>query len=159
MNELIIVPTYEVTFERTSRRGFYIVTLDDTKRYVPSRLFYAVFPQMNRKVTSGNVEVSGRQLEALGIIADILDNNRYQIRYTARFSYDRTGRISAVNYEVTALSLGQTIAIVPAAFLRITGASERTTDGCMDVSAAQIDELGFIRKEVAISASSAILSA
>lgn len=159
MNEIIIVPTYEVAFERTSRRGYYIVTLDDTKRYVPSRLFYAVFPQMNRKVTSGTVEASDRHLEALGIIADILDKSRYQIRYAARYSYDREGRVCASNYEVTALSLGQTLAIVPAAFCRVTGVDRRAVDGCMDITAAQLEELGFIRKEVANSARNAILSA
>ncbi|WP_235439716.1 hypothetical protein [Paenibacillus sp. DMB20] len=114
---------------------------------------------MNRKVCAGTVEATERQLEGLGIIAEIMDKNRYQIRYTLRRVYDEYGRVYAANFEVNALSLGQTIAIVPAAFCRITGVDQRATDGCMDVTEAQLDELGFIRKGAATNAYSAVLSA
>lgn len=149
MNGISIVPTYTLAFERTHRRGYYTVTINDIKRYIPSRLFYAVFPRTNRKVSAGSIEVTARQLEALGIIAQILDQNRYQIRYAAQHSYDTYGRPCATSYVIDALSLGQSIAITSAAFVRITGADKRATIGCMDVSETQLDELGFVRKEVA----------
>lgn len=147
MNGIIIVPTYAVSFERTSRRGYYIVTLDGNKRYIPSRLFSAVFPRIDRRLTAGTVEASARELEALGILAEIVDKHRYQIRYTQERFYDASGRACGTSYVVDALSLGQSIAINTAAFLRIAGADERATIGCMDVTAAQLDELGFVRKE------------
>ncbi|EFU43934.1 hypothetical protein PVOR_01975 [Paenibacillus vortex V453] len=149
-----------IAFERTARRGFYSVTLNGKRSYVPFRLFYAVFPRMNRQVTRGTVEATDRQLEALGIVAEIMEKDRHQIRYTVELGYDIYGRPCATNYIVNAFHLGQTIAIVPAAFRRITGAHERATDGCMDVTGAQLGELGFIRKEVVSNAASnAILSA
>lgn len=149
MNGIIIVPTYAVSFERTSRRGYYIVTLDGNKRYIPSRLFSAVFPRIDRRLTVGSLEASAREIEALGTLAEIVDKHRYQIRYTVELGYDIYGRPCATNYIVNAVDLGQSIAITSAAFLRITGADKRATIGCMDVTAAQLDDLGFVRKEVA----------
>ncbi|MBY0158201.1 hypothetical protein H0178_20790 [Cytobacillus firmus] len=149
-----------VVFERTGRRGFYSVTLNGQRSYIPFRLFYAIFPRMNRKVSRGTVEANERQLEALGTVAEIMDKDRHQIRYTVEIGYDIYGRPCATNYIVNALHLGQTIAIVPAAFRRITGAHERATDGCMDITSDQLDELGFVRKEVAHNAANnAVLSA
>lgn len=149
MNGIIIVPTYAVSFERTSRRGYYIVTLAGTKRYIPSRLFFAVFPRIDRRLTAGSLEASAREIEALGTLAEIIDKHRYQIRYTQERFYDARGRVFGTSYVVEALALGQSLAITAAAFLRITGADERTEIGCMDVTAAQLDDLGFVRKEVA----------
>lgn len=149
MSGIIVVSTYAVSFERTSRRGYYIVTLAGTKRYIPSRLFSAVFQRIDRRLTAGTVEASAPELEALGILAEIVDKHRYQIQYTVELGYDIYGRPCATSYIVNAVDLGQTIAIVPAAFLRITGADGRATIGCMDVTAAQLDDLGFVREEVA----------
>ncbi|EGG36476.1 hypothetical protein [Paenibacillus sp. HGF5] len=149
-----------VVFERTGRRGFYSVTLKGQRSYIPYHLFYAIFPHMNRKVSRGTIEATNGQYEALVTIAKIMNKDRHQIRYTVEIGYDIYGRPCATNYIVNALHLGQTIAIVPAAFRRITGAHERATDGCMDVTGAQLDELGFIRKEVANNAANnAVLSA
>lgn len=148
-----------ITFERTAPRGFYSVILNGQRSYIPFHLFYAVFPRMNRKVTRGTIEATNGQFEALGIVAEIMEKNRHQIRYTVELGYDVYGRPCATNYIVNAVHLGQTIAIVPAAFRRITGAHERATDGCMDITSDQLDELGFIRKEVVKNASNAILTA
>ncbi|MCM3497665.1 hypothetical protein M4D52_29970 [Paenibacillus lactis] len=149
-----------ITFERIARRGFYSVTLNGHRSYIPYHLFYAVFPRMNRKVARGTVEATSSQYEALSTIANIMDKDRHQIRYTVEIGYDIYGRPCATNYIVNALHLGQTIAIVPAAFRRITGAHERATDGCMDITSDQLDELGFVRKEVASNAANnAVLSA
>lgn len=159
MNGIIIIPTYTLAFERTSRRGFYIVSLNESKHYIPYCLFYSVFPRIDRRLTAGTVEASEREIEALGILADILNKHRYQIRYTLQRSYDVSSRFCGTSYVVDALNLGQSLAIVPAAFCRITGADKRATIGCMDVTAAQLDDLGFIRREAASNVCEAVLSA
>lgn len=132
-----IVPTYEITYTRDRIAASFIVTLNGIERNIPHNLFLAVFPRINRRNRTANVEASAAELEALSVIADIADP------LSSRIAYESSERHGG-NFVVTHILSGQQLVILPGALRRILGLSPRTTEGVAALSAAKLAEVGFI---------------
>lgn len=132
-----IVPYYEITYTRDRIAASFIVTLNGIERNIPHNLFLAVFPRINRRNRTANVEASAAELEALSIIADISDP------LSSRITYELSERHGG-NFVVTHLTTGQQLVCLPGAFRKIAGVSSRAVSGTVALSAAKISDIGFI---------------
>lgn len=132
-----IVPTVILPYTRDRIAASFIVTLNGIERYVPHNLFLAVFPRINRRNRTANVEASAAELEALSIIADLSDP------LSSRVTYELSERHGG-NFVVTHMSSGQQLVCLPGAFRRISGVSSRAVSGTATFSAAKLAEAGFI---------------
>lgn len=132
-----IVPTVTLPYTRDRIAASFIVTLNGIERNIPRVLFLSLFPRINRRNHTANVEVSAAELEALSIIADISDP------LSSRITYELSPK-HCDNFVVTHLTTGQQLVILPAALRRILGLSRRTTEGVAALSAAKLAEVGFI---------------
>ncbi|MEI2284424.1 hypothetical protein [Paenibacillus polysaccharolyticus] len=132
-----IVPTVTLPYTRDRIAASFIVNLNGIERNIPQVLFLAVFPRINRRNRTANIEASAAELEALSVIADISDP------LSSRITYELS-EMHGGNFVVTHMSSGQQLVILPAALRRILGLSPRTTEGVAALSAAKLAEVGFI---------------
>lgn len=132
-----IVPTVTLPYTRDRIAASFIVTLNGIERNIPHNLFLAVFPRINRRNRTANVEASAAELEALSIIADLSDP------LSSRITYELSERHGG-NFVVTHMSSGQQLVCLPGALRRILGLSRRTTEGVAALSTAKLAEIGFI---------------
>jgi hypothetical protein len=132
-----IVPTVTLTYTRDRIAASFIVTLNGIERNIPHVLFLSLFPRINRRNRTANVEASAAELEALSVIADISDP------LSSRITYELSERHGG-NFVVTHLTSGQQLVCLPGAFRRIVGVSSRAVSGTATLSAAKLAEVGFI---------------
>lgn len=132
-----IVPTYEITYTRDRIAASFIVNLNGIERNIPQVLFLSLFPRINRRNRTANVEASSAELEALSVIADISDP------LSSRITYELSERHGG-NFVVTHMSSGQQLVCLPGAFRKITGVSSRAVSGTSALSAASLAAIGFI---------------
>lgn len=132
-----IVPTYEITYTRDHIAASFIVTINGIERNISHNLFLAVFPRIDRRKRTASIQASAAELEALSVIADISDP------LSSRITYELSERHGG-NFVVTHLTTGQQLVILPGAFRRIAGVSNRAVSGTATLSAAKLAEAGFI---------------
>ncbi|HBU80861.1 MAG TPA: hypothetical protein DEF35_04365 [Paenibacillus sp.] len=132
-----IVPTVTLPYTRDRIAASFIVTLNGIERNIPYNLFLSLFPRINSRNRTANVEASAAELEALSVIADISDP------LSSRITYELSERHGG-NFVVTHMSSGQQLVCLPGAFRRIAGVSNRAVSGTATLSATKLAEVGFI---------------